>query len=53
VDPDLLLKSATGVRVVDASVTPFVPSGHTQAPTYAIAERGSDLEVFRVLKIYF
>ncbi|KAJ7618659.1 aryl-alcohol oxidase [Roridomyces roridus] len=43
VDPDLLLKNATGVRVVDASIMPFVPSGHTQAPTYAIAERGSDL----------
>ncbi|KAJ7176471.1 aryl-alcohol oxidase [Mycena filopes] len=42
-DPDLVLKKATGVRVVDASVMPFVPSGHTQAPTYAIAERGADL----------
>ncbi|KAJ7026119.1 pyranose dehydrogenase [Mycena alexandri] len=43
VDPNLVLKNATGVRVVDASVMPFVPSGHTQAPTYAIAERGADL----------
>ncbi|KAJ7856722.1 aryl-alcohol-oxidase from pleurotus Eryingii [Mycena olivaceomarginata] len=43
VGPDLLLKGATGIRVIDASVMPYVPSGHTQAPTYAIAERGSDL----------
>ncbi|KAF8218264.1 pyranose dehydrogenase [Mycena galopus ATCC 62051] len=43
VDPDLLLKGATGIRVIDASVMPFVPSGHTQAPTYAVAERGADL----------
>ncbi|KAJ6551650.1 pyranose dehydrogenase [Mycena capillaripes] len=43
VDPDLLLKGATGIRIIDASVMPFVPSGHTQAPTYAIAERGADL----------
>ncbi|KDR77806.1 hypothetical protein GALMADRAFT_245913 [Galerina marginata CBS 339.88] len=43
VDPDLRLKKAIGVRIVDASVLPFVPAGHTQAPTYAIAERAADL----------
>ncbi|KAJ7242995.1 aryl-alcohol oxidase [Mycena rebaudengoi] len=43
VDPDLLLKKASGIRIIDASVMPFVPSCHTQAPTYAIAERGADL----------
>ncbi|KAJ7720296.1 pyranose dehydrogenase [Mycena maculata] len=43
VDPDLLLKNATGIRIIDASAMPFVPSGHTQAPTYAVAERGADL----------
>ncbi|KAJ7139062.1 pyranose dehydrogenase [Mycena epipterygia] len=43
VGPDLLLKGASGIRIIDASVMPFVPSGHTQAPTYAIAERGADL----------
>ncbi|KAF8989830.1 pyranose dehydrogenase [Cyathus striatus] len=43
VDPDLLLKGAAGLRIVDASVMPYVPSGHTQAPTYAIAERAADL----------
>ncbi|KAF9465127.1 aryl-alcohol oxidase-like protein [Collybia nuda] len=43
VDPDLKVKGAVGLRVVDASIFPFVPSGHTQAPVYAIAERASDL----------
>ncbi|KAF8139403.1 aryl-alcohol oxidase [Mycena galopus ATCC 62051] len=43
VNPDLRVKNATGLRIVDASVMPFMPSGHTQAPTYAVAERGSDL----------
>jgi len=43
VNPDLRLKRSTGLRIVDASVMPFVPSGHTQAPTYAVAERGCDL----------
>ncbi|KAG6910318.1 hypothetical protein DXG01_011386 [Tephrocybe rancida] len=43
VDPDLRLKGASGLRVVDASVMPYVPAGHTQAPVYIIAERAADL----------
>ncbi|KAK7052426.1 GMC oxidoreductase [Favolaschia claudopus] len=43
VDPDLLVKGASGLRIIDASVMPFVISGHTQAATYVIAERGADL----------
>ncbi|KAJ6617584.1 pyranose dehydrogenase [Mycena sp. CBHHK59/15] len=43
VNPDLLVKGATGLRIIDASVFPFVPSAHTQAATYVFAERGSDL----------
>ncbi|KAJ7363008.1 hypothetical protein DFH08DRAFT_682768, partial [Mycena albidolilacea] len=43
VNPDLLLKGATGIRLIDASVMHLVPSGHTQAPTSAIPERGADL----------
>jgi len=43
VDPDLRVKKVLGLRVVDASVMPFIPSAHTQGPTYAIAERASDL----------
>ncbi|KAK0212183.1 aryl-alcohol oxidase precursor [Desarmillaria ectypa] len=43
VDPDLKLKHAVGVMIMDASVLPFVPAGHTQAPLYAFAERAADL----------
>ncbi|KAF9053909.1 aryl-alcohol oxidase [Hymenopellis radicata] len=43
VDPDLLLKGSKGVRIVDASVLPFIPSAHTQVPVYAFAERAADL----------
>ncbi|KXN82148.1 Choline oxidase [Leucoagaricus sp. SymC.cos] len=43
VDPDLKVKHITGLRIIDASVMPFVPCAHTQVPTYVIAERGADL----------
>ncbi|KAF9002463.1 pyranose dehydrogenase [Cyathus striatus] len=43
VDPDLLVKGAMRLRIVDASIMPIVPCGHTQAPTYAIAERAAEL----------
>ncbi|KAF5371725.1 hypothetical protein D9758_003500 [Tetrapyrgos nigripes] len=43
VDPDLRLKGAKGVRVVDASVLPYVPSASPQVPVYIVAERASDL----------
>ncbi|KAJ7635273.1 alcohol oxidase [Roridomyces roridus] len=43
VNPDLLVKGASGLSVIDASVMPIIPSAHTQAATYAIAERGADL----------
>jgi choline dehydrogenase len=32
-----------GVRVVDASVFPFVPNGNIYAPTMMVAERAADL----------
>ncbi|KAK0207154.1 aryl-alcohol oxidase precursor [Desarmillaria ectypa] len=43
VNPDLRMKGAMGGRIVDASVLPFVPAGHTMAPVYAFAERAADL----------
>ncbi|KAJ3794174.1 alcohol oxidase [Lentinula aff. detonsa] len=43
VDPDLRVKGLNGLRIVDASVYPFVPGGATQLPTYCLAERASDV----------
>ncbi|KAJ7593889.1 aryl-alcohol oxidase precursor [Mycena floridula] len=43
VDPDLKVKGVLGLRIVDASVLPFVPAAHTQAVTYIFAERGADI----------
>ncbi|EMD33589.1 hypothetical protein CERSUDRAFT_107938 [Gelatoporia subvermispora B] len=39
----LKVKGASGLRVVDASVFPFVPASHPQACVYAMAERAADL----------
>ncbi|KAL0576339.1 hypothetical protein V5O48_005637 [Marasmius crinis-equi] len=43
VNPDLRVKGISGLRVVDASVFPHIPSAHTQVPVYIVAERGSQL----------
>ncbi|MCA9532390.1 MAG: hypothetical protein KC593_01880, partial [Myxococcales bacterium] len=43
VDEQLRVHGLTGLRVVDASIFPLVPSGNTHAPTVAMAERACDL----------
>jgi choline dehydrogenase len=43
VDGALRVRGLTGLRVVDASVIPLQITGHTNAPTMAIAEKAADL----------
>ncbi|EKM52280.1 uncharacterized protein PHACADRAFT_260543 [Phanerochaete carnosa HHB-10118-sp] len=43
VDPQLLVKGVSGLRIVDASVIPIIPSAHTVAPTYILAEHAADM----------
>ena len=43
VDEKLKVKGLRGLRVIDASVMPAVPSGNINAAVIAIAEKGADL----------
>ncbi|KAJ3552193.1 hypothetical protein NP233_g12938 [Leucocoprinus birnbaumii] len=45
VDPDLLVKGVSGLRIVDMSVLPRVPAAHTQSPAYIVGERGASLVI--------
>jgi choline dehydrogenase len=42
-DPTLKVRGVSGVRVVDASIFPFMPAGNTNAPVTAAAWRAADL----------
>ena len=43
VDDQLRVHGVEGLRVIDASIMPLLPSANTFAATIAIAERGADL----------
>jgi choline dehydrogenase len=43
VDPELRVYGVEGLRVADASVMPFVPSGNCHAAILAIGEKLADL----------
>ena len=43
VDNELRVHGIEGLRVVDASIFPLIPSGNTHAPVVAMAERAADL----------
>jgi len=43
VDHQLQVRGLDGLRVVDASIIPRIPRGHTNLPTMIIAEKAADL----------
>lgn len=43
VDPDLKVRGIDGLRVIDASVFPFITSGNTNGPVMALAWRAADI----------
>ena len=45
VDAELRVHGMKGLRVIDASIMPTIPSGDTNAPTLMIAEKGAGLVI--------
>ncbi|KAF7375565.1 Choline dehydrogenase, mitochondrial [Mycena sanguinolenta] len=42
-DPDGVVKNLSGLRIIDASILPVIPSAHPQAVIYFLGERGASL----------
>ena len=43
VDPTLRVRGLGGLRVIDSSIFPTIPSSNTNIPTIAAAEKGAEL----------
>ena len=43
VDPELRVKGIMGLRVIDSSICPTIPSSNTNIPSIAIGEKGADM----------
>ncbi len=43
VDPQLRVKGIAGLRVIDSSICPTIPSSNTNIPSIAIGEKGADM----------
>lgn len=43
VDPELRVRGVEGLRVMDTSIMPVIPSGNTNGPTMAMAWRAADI----------
>ncbi len=43
VDPELKVRGIAGLRVIDSSIFPTIPSSNTNIPTIAAGEKGADL----------